>query len=312
MSGARERSQPVSTRVQVFIAPVDREVNEPTRFDAVLATSFDPENPPSPWVGLGRAEKFDRSAADETIPVQAGAEGAVVAQFRKRLEAGVAFEFRYWGKLQLVLATGGTHWNLLEQGGAAPVAGGSTASRLEIGEAAATFRAGDLVSVDLDYEQQDGYVGLWNVSGYVSPEQTNRGGRDFVRQVTCNVGRVSNVSGGCLTLEQPLPAGIPPTSAAVQKVLGFADREGGTFRQEWSALFIEETVYGGRVFYYYPRLQSQPPASERRAALAGEYHALLLQARLSALPSSDEQDGVSALWYRFYIPPEAGFSGGLR
>lgn len=312
MSAVTERSQPVSTGVQVFIAPVDRELDQPTRFDAALATSFDPENPPEPWVGIGRADKFDRSAGDETTPVQAGAEGAVVAQFRKRLEARVAFEFRYWGKLQLVLATGGTHWNVLEQVSAAPVTVGSTASRLEIGEAAGRFRAGDLVSVDLDYEQQDGYVGLWNVSGYVSPEQTNRGGRDFVRRVTCNVGRVSAVSGGCLTMEQPLPAGVPPTGAAVQKVLGFADREGGTFRQEWSALFIEETVYGGRVFYYYPRLQSQPPASERRAVLAGEYEALVLQARLSALPGSDEQDWASALWYRIYIPPEAGVSGGLR
>jgi len=36
-----------------------------------------------------------------------------VAQFRGPLEAGVEFDFREWGKLQMALASGAEHMNVL-------------------------------------------------------------------------------------------------------------------------------------------------------------------------------------------------------
>jgi hypothetical protein len=311
-------NQPVTIAVHVFVAPVQRESSQPTIFDASSAASFDLENPPSPWIGLGTVENFQRTTVDESTSVQSGTDAMVVAQFRKKLEAHVSFASRRWGKLHLATGTGGTHWNVLATrteaqpapaGGeaitATPILNGSTATVLQIDpQVAAQLAIGDLVAVDLDYFQQHGYVGLGFPSAYVvagnrAPLQT-----DFIRRVTFNLGKVATIAGGTVTLEHPLPAGDPPTSAGLQKVLGFTDREGGAFGQEWSALFFEETVSGGRVCYYYPRVQSLPQASEKKSPIFGDYQAMLLEAHLLALPATDPQDGVKALWYRTYIPPK--------
>ncbi len=59
-----------------------------------------------------------------------------------------------------------------------------------------------------------------------------------------------------LTLAEPLPGGAPAAGAKVQAVTGFVDREGGSFYQEWSALFVMEGSQGERIFFHYPRLQT--------------------------------------------------------
>lgn len=312
-------NQPVTTAVHAFVAPVQRDSSQPTVFDAAQAASFDITNPPAPWIGLGPIEGFQRTAVDESTSVQSGTDATVVAQFRKKLEAHVSFAFRRWGKLQLAMGTGGTHWNVLATrsnaqpsptGGeaipATPILDGSTATALQIDpEFTAQVAVGDLVAVDLDYLQQTGYVGLGFPGAYVAVSGSGPFQTDFIRRVTFNVGKVAAIAGGTVTLENPLPAGDPPNSAGLQRIVGFTDREGGAFRQEWSALFFEETVSGGRVCYYYPRLQSLPQAAEKKNLILGDYQAVLLEAHLLALPATDPQDGVSALWYRTYIPPRA-------
>ncbi len=311
-------NQPVSIAVHAFVAPVNRDPGQPTVFEASQAASFDLANPPAPWIGLGPVEAFRRTAVDESTSVQSGTDAAVVAQFRKKLEAHVSFAFRRWGKLQLAMATGGTHWNVLATkadgnvrptGGEAmpaiPILSGSTAMSLQIDpQFAAELSPGDVVAVDLDYLQQFGYIGLGFPGAYVANDDGISRQADFVRRVTFNVGKVASVAGGTVTLENPLTAGDPPASSGLQKVIGFTDREGGAFRQEWSALFFEETVSGGRVCYYYPRLQSLPQAAEKKSPILGDYQAMLLEAHLLALPAADPQDGVSALWFRTYIPPK--------
>ena len=47
----------------------------------------------------------------------------------------------------------------------------------------------------------------------------------------------------------------------------FVDREGGSFFQEWSALFVAEPESGGRVCFYYPRLSPNPGAGPGGASL---------------------------------------------
>ena len=47
-----------------------------------------------------------------------------------------------------------------------------------------------------------------------------------------------------MILAQPLLAGAPATGASAQVVAAFVDREGGSFFQEWSALFVVEAGIG--------------------------------------------------------------------
>ena len=79
--------------------------------------------------------------------------------------------------------------------------------------------------------------------------------------MTFNVGRVAEVTATSVILAQPLLAGAPATAASAQVVAAFVDREGGSFFQEWSALFVAEPESGGRVCFYYPRLSPNPGAA---------------------------------------------------
>ncbi len=48
------------------------------------------------------------------------------------------------------------------------------------------------------------------------------------------------------------------------------DREGGSFYQEWSALFVMEGSQGERIFFHYPRLQTMTGAEESVTPLNGK------------------------------------------
>ena len=60
---------------------------------------------------------------------------------------------------------------------------------------------------------------------------------DFIRRVTFNVSRVSSKTPTSLLLAQPL-IGPPTSGMGVQRVVAFVDREGSSFFQEWSGLFV--------------------------------------------------------------------------
>ena len=129
------------------------------------------------------------------------------------------------------------------------------------------FAPGNLIAVDVDYQQQIGYVGSGISAAYVSnPAAVNRD-LNYVRRVTFNVGRVVEVTATSVILAQPLLAGAPATGASAQVVVAFVDREGGSFFQEWSALFVAEPESGGRVCFYYPRLSPNPGAGPSGVSL---------------------------------------------
>jgi hypothetical protein len=143
----------------------------------------------------------------------------------------------------------------------AAVLAGSTASELVFGTGvAAAFPAGSLLAVDVDYQQQIGYVGSGISAAYVSNAALVNRDVNYVRRVTFNVGRVAEVTATSVILAQPLLAGAPAAGASAQVVAAFVDREGGSFFQEWSALFVAEPESGGRVCFYYPRLSPNPGA----------------------------------------------------
>jgi hypothetical protein len=280
--------------------------------------------PPAPWIDLGWIENFNRSYNTPTDVVRSGTRSLPAAQFRGPLGAHVEFEFRQWGKLQMALACGSEQMNVLAPAGqsispapsggtpssAVPVLPGSTASELIFGaEVASVFALGSLIAVDVDYQQQTGYVGSGIAAAYVSDPAAVMHDANFVRRVTFNVGRVADVTANSVVLAQPLLGGVPLEGAAAQIVVAFVDREGGSFFQEWSALFIAEEESGGRVCFYYPRISASTPGNsagrfsrEEFTAIVKPISTLSLRASFIALPFRDTNDGQNVLCYRSYFP----------
>ncbi len=266
---------PITRQMRAYFAPVNRTTESPAIFDPAAAGMFPLDSPPAPWLDLGWIDDFSRQYDTPTDVVRSGPASLPATQFRGPLEARVEFDFREWGKLQMALAGGSEHMNVLatspsaapEPSGGTPIAGaavlsGSTATEIVVGEGAVGgFAAGNLIAVDLDYQQQIGYVGSGISAAYVTNPASVNNDRNYVRRVTFNVGRVAEITATSLILAQPLLAGAPATNASAQVVVAFVDREGGSFFQEWSALFIAEPESGGRVCFYYPRLSPNPGAA---------------------------------------------------
>ncbi len=87
---------------------------------------------------------------------------------------------------------------------------------------------------------------------------------DLIRRVTFNVSRVSNKTASSLILGQKLIGG-EQTGMGVQKVAALLDREGGSYFQEWAALFVVAGGTGGRACFYYPRLQAAAELKRERS-----------------------------------------------
>lgn len=308
---------PVARRVRAYFAPVSRATETPVLFDPAEQGAFTLSAPPSPWIDLGWIQNFARKSASKSAPLLTGIPAAPLEQVRTTLEAEVSLEFLSWTKLTMALATGAQHMNLLVPTSGASLAAdgaqvatavtplsGSTATSIVLAASdAAQFMAGSLIACDVDNTGQTGYVGSPVSGAYV---RTALSDVDYVRRVTFNVALVTAVSGGTLTLASALPGGAPASGAKVQALTGFVDREGGTFYQEWSALFVLEGAQGERVFFHYPRLQPMSGAAEVMSPLdvknKGAQQRVALKAQFQALPVSDPLDGERVLCYRSFLP----------
>ena len=311
----RELMQPIGRGVRAYFAPVHREDSTPTVFDPSMYAGFDLDAPPEPWRDLGWIANVKRDSSSQIGCVTAGTKGIAAAQYRSSVEAKIEFDFRDWGKLQMALSANGQHMNVLAStkmglangSGGAPVPAvrvleDSTSTRIVVGAEVQAFAAGDLIAVDVDYQQQTGYVGSGISAAYVKTPMDVMQHPDYVRRVTFNVGRVIEVTEDSLLLQQPLLAGAPSTYAGVQKVLAFADREGGSFFQEWSALFVVPEISGGRMCFYYPRLQSAAPAQETSIDMVHPFSSAALHASFRALPCIDRNDSEQVVCFRTYFP----------
>ena len=243
-----------------------------------------------------------------------------MGQVRSEIEATVALEFEVWGRLQATLASGSQQTNLLTTvTGAAPNGSGgvaaapvplltgtglaSTATSLNVGTAAAAgFSVGSLVAVDVDYTGQLGYIGTGVSAAYVQSASAVGSDINYVRRVTLNVGVVAAIAAGTLQLASPLSAGVPAAGMQVSQLAGFCDREGASFFQEWSALFVMAGAQGDRILYHYPRLQAMQGSAEAAEALAVPLERVRLAAAFRALPVKDANDGESVLCFRSYLP----------
>ena len=307
---------PVTRRVRAYFAPVNRAAGVPTVFDAAQMGAFALDAPPAPWMDLGWCSKFARKSETKVGALTTGAPAVVQSQVRTQVEATVQLEFESWGKLQLALAAGSQQMNLLRttsgaaangSGGVAaaavPLIAGSTATSLNVGAtAAAQFRVGDLVAVDVDYVAQIGFVGSGVSAAYVGSPAMVAGDINYVRRVSLNVGRVVAIAAGVLQLGGALVAGAPAAGMQVSPLVGFVDREGGGFFQEWSGLFVMDGEQGDRVIYHYPRLQAMQGAAEVAEVLAAPLERVKLAGGFRALPVKDANDGETVLCFRSYLP----------
>ena len=306
---------PVTRRVRAYFAPVDRVAGVPTVFDAAQMGAFALDTPPAPWVDLGWCSNFVRKSETRVGVLTTGAPAMVQSQVRSAVECSVQLEFESWGKLQLALASGSQQMNLLETAtgaaangsgglaaGAVPLVAGSTANALSVGTAAAMFHVGGLVAVDEDYVAQVGFVGSGVSAAYVSSPASVGNDINYIRRVTLNVGRVVGISGGLLELGAPLLAGVPGSGMQVSSLVGYVDREGGGFFQEWSGLFVMDGEQGDRVIYHYPRLQAMQSSAEMVEPLAAPLERVRLAGAFRALPVKDANDGETVLCFRSYLP----------
>jgi hypothetical protein len=308
---------PVARRVRGFFAPVNRAAQTPVLFDPVQQGRFSLDAPPAPWVSLGWIQDFTRKSASKTAPVMTGIPASTLEQVREALAAEVSFQFLSWTKLSMALATGSQHMNLLASATGLTLAAdgpqatpavtpqsGSTSSLILLAAAdAAKFSPGSLVAVDADYTGQTGYVGSPVAGAFLRQAVTDV---DYIRRITFNVGLVTAVNPTGIALAEPLIGGAPMAGAKVQAITGFVDREGGSFYQEWSALFVMEGSQGERIFFHYPRLQTMNGAEEAAVPLAGKQktgHARIqLNGRFMALPVTDPLDGERVVCYRSFLP----------
>jgi hypothetical protein len=307
---------PVGRSVRAYFAPVDRVHRLPTLFDPSVNGRFSVNAPPAPWVSLGWIENFARKSTSKFGELVTGSPGATQFQVRETVDATVSFRFKAWSKLSMALAAGSQHMNLIVPAaggtangsgskGVAPVnlATGSTATFLALAASyAAGFAAGSLVTVDLDYAAQTGYVGSGVCAAYVTSATAVNSDPDYIRRVSFNVARVASSSSTGLQLAQPLIAGVPAAGMRVQPISGFVDREGGSFFQEWSALFVVDGEQGERILFHYPRLQSMAGPAESSTALTPPLERIALSAAFRALPVTDANDGEQVVCFRSFLP----------
>jgi hypothetical protein len=309
----------IGSGFRAFFAPYTQGASPtPTLFDPARQGRFNTNVPPAGWVDLGWIDQFRRSPAGRIGQIRSGYRGAVRAQYRGEISSAVEFEFREWGKLQMALATGTTHFNILKAAAGAPQqpVGGTPAAAVGLGSGStaqsivltagggAQFTAGETIAVDVDYTGQSGYVGSGIQASFVPATAVSD--VDYIRRVTFNVGVIASIGGDTLTLEQPLLGGAPLASAKVQAVAGFASREGSSFIQAWSAVFVVDTADGAQLYYYYPQLSV---ASEREDSTfdvenagAADVRGYSLRAEFNALAFEDPVDGETVVCYRGFFP----------
>jgi len=308
---------PVARRVRAYFAPVNRAAQSPVLFDPSQQAGFNLGAPPAPWISLGWIQDFVRNPASKSAPLMTGIPAAPLEQVRETLAAQVKLQFLSWTKLTMALAAGSQHMNVLSPASGASAAAdgaqaapavtpqsGSTSTTILLAAAdAAKFSPGSMVAVDVDYTGQIGYVGSPVSGAYVRQALSDI---DYVRRVTFNVALVLQVNSTGLTLAEPLPGGVPATGAKAQVVTAFVDREGGSFYQEWSALFVMEGSQGERIFFHYPRLQTTSGAEEAVIPLNAKNQngqsRVLLKGQFLALPVTDPLDGERIVCYRSFLP----------
>ena len=222
--------------------------------------------------------------------------------------------------------SGSTTYSLGASGYCAPGAPGSIggAPTLYVPSGQGTnFALNDRIVCDVDFVASafanGGFAGSNGIPIYPNAAPSDV---DFIRKTSDFVSRVVSISTGvagqdALILSQPFMGGgsdannlIGPTTpgagSKIQKVEGWASREGGTYITEWSALFVLDAQDGDQLVYYYPHLSISQFRDISNWSIQNigttDTTGYELDAVMEALAFDDPLDGETVVCYRAYYP----------
>jgi hypothetical protein len=142
---------------------------------------------------------------------------------------------------------------------------------------------------------------------------------DYIRKTSDFVARCISVNANALTLDQPFVGGgsgltqpypvSPPAGSNVQRISGWAAREGGTFITEWSGLFILDTIDSAQIAVYYPHVSIAQFRDVNAWAIENvgttDETGYDLDCVMNALAFDDPIDGETVVGYKAYYPRPA-------
>jgi len=315
----------------------------PTIYDLEVTSKFiDSTSPPSGWFDLGYIKNFKFTPGSKVGAVKTGYRGVTRAKYRAEIEEKVSLVFKEASRMATKIATGSQVFNLLYSTASAstssPVgSSGMTAcamgaSGYQVTGAGSTsgsptlfvpsgsgslFSAGQYIVCDQDYNGTDyGLVG----DNAVNLFQSAATDTDFIRKTSDYVACIKSISTGvlgqdALVLTGPFVGGgnaiqgatvytAPRAGAKVQRVVGFAQREGGTTLTEWSGIFVRDYIDGSQTLLYYPHLSpdSFGGFDDENLEGASSLQSSGKTASFEALGFDDPIDGETVVRYMAYYP----------
>lgn len=283
---------------------------------------------PSGWYDLGWIKDYALTPQSQIGKVRSGYLGAVRALYKTSVGEEFTFKFREISKMAYKIATGSQVFNLLKNSATSTVGplSGSGAQTVAMSSYTANtralavpagsgslFAAGDYIVCDKDYTANAG--GLQGENAIpVFPNQVTD--VDYIRKTSDFVARIDSISTDTLTLTTPGfigggsgdPTGnvVPQSGSKIQKIIGFASREGGTFVQEWSGMFVMDHQDGSQTLFYYPHIaisQFRNMSSwDLENAGATDTKGYDLESVMESMAFEDPLDGQTVVCYRAFYP----------
>ncbi len=301
----------------------------PTILDLQTQGPFNTNAPPAGWTDCGWIKDFKLTPASKIGQVRSGYRGAVRAQYRGEVGESFEFKFREAARMQFKIAVGSNPFNLLfgaigQTLGPLSASGAPKTAMVSYNAAAPSITVassvaiavsgnGEYIVADLDYlTTQTGIVGAAGIP--VQPGQVTD--VDYTRKCSDFVSRCVAVNGNVLTLDQPfvgggsgltLPAPVaPPAGSNVQRISGWAVREGGTYIAEWSGLFVLDTIDSAQIAVYYPHISISQfkdiNAWTLENAGTTDETGYELDCAMESLAFDDPIDGETVVGYKAFYP----------
>ena len=268
--------------------------------------------------------------------VRSGIHGVVRAQFKGEIGETLEFKMREITRIAMKIATASDVFNLLDNptastdgplsGGGAPAAAMATYDpeavdgptlTLSVAASAALFPVGSYITVERDYDPNTMY-GLVGDNASVA-FQGSVSDVDYLRKTSDYVARVIDVQSADLILDQKFAGGgsgiptgsvVPQAGSKVQKIKGFASREGGSYIMEWTGLFLLDTVDGAQFAFYYPHLNTVQFRGFPTWAIENigntDFTGYEMDCVMNALAFDDPLDGQPVTSYRAFYPRGRG------
>jgi len=196
----------------------------------------------------------------------------------------------------------------------------------------ASFNVNDRIVCDADFVTSaypyGGFAGSNGIPIYPNNAPSDvdfiRKTSDFVSRVIAVVTGVGSPVQDALILDEVFVGGgssstlligptSPPAGSKIQKIVGIAAREGGTYITEWSALFILDAQDGDQLAQYYPHVSISQFKDVSTWSINNigttDTTGYQLDCMMQSLAFDDPEDGETVVGYRaFYPNPNASIA----